>query len=172
VDKASLSTACFLGALGSCGDDSLDVAEQKPMITAPMRWLMIFTAIAVLLLTGCDRQVLQTVIAQVNLPNHDPNSVWLVHSDQCSADRIRPERYRNGLWIFSLTSTQGGVGVVTQELSLCYQDSDASPTRAWHSVHGGGAPLIVLSCDTNVPKSCALYMQQHAEGAWEEIQKR
>ena len=137
-----------------------------------MRWLVIVTAIAVLLLTGCDRQVSQTVVVQVNLANHRPDSLWIVQSDQCSADRIRPERYRNGLWIFNLASTQGGVGVVTQELSLCYQDANASPTRAWHSLHGGGAPLIVLSCDTSALEPCALYMQQHAEGAWEEIPKQ
>ena len=137
-----------------------------------MRWLMTVTAIAVLLLTGCDRQVLQTVVVQLDLANYGPDSLWLVQSDQCSAERIRPERYRNGLWIFSLASTQGGVGVVTQELSLCYQDAGAATTRAWHSLHGGGAPLIVLSCDTSAPESCALYMQQHAEGGWDEIPKR
>lgn len=137
-----------------------------------MRWLMIITTTVVLLLTGCDKQVLQTVVVQVNLAAHGPDAPWLVQSDQCSADRIRPERYRNGLWIFSLASTQGGVGVVTQELSLCYQAANGSPTRAWHSLHGGGAPLIVLSCDTSAPESCALYMQQHAEGPWEETPKQ
>lgn len=138
-----------------------------------MRWLMIVIATTVLLLGGCDRQVLQTVIVQINLANHGADSLWLVESDQCSASRIKPERYRNGLWIFSLESTQGGVGVMTQELSLCYQEADASsPTRAWHILHGGGAPFILLSCDTGAPESCALHMQRYAEGAWDELPKQ
>jgi len=67
-----------------------------------------------------------------------------------------------------LSSTRGGVGAVTQELALCYQGADNSPIKAWHSLHGGGAPLIVLSCDESASDACALYMEQHTEGTWEE----
>jgi len=137
-----------------------------------MRWLRVVFACALLLVSGCDRQIPQTVVVRRDVPSPSSDSLWLVESDQCTSERIRPERYRNGLWIFSLSSTRGGVGVVTQELSLCYQGAAASPIKAWHSLHGGGAPLIVLACDGTAPESCALYMEQHAEGVWEEFQGR
>lgn len=133
-----------------------------------MRWSVIAAVLLVSLLTACDRQVPQTVVVRASLDGPGPNSIWLVESDQCTSDRIRPELYRNGLWIFRLSSTRGGVGSVTQELTLCYQGADASPTKAWHSLHGGGAPLIVLSCGESAPDACALYMEQHTEGPWEE----
>lgn len=130
-----------------------------------MRWLMIVTAL-VSLLTACDRHVPQTVVVRASVANAGLDSLWLAEADQCTGDRITPVRYRDGLWIFSLSSTRGGVGAVTQELALCYQDTNASPIKLWHSLHGGGAPLIVLACSGGTPESCSLYMDRHAEGAW------
>lgn len=137
-----------------------------------MRWLTILAAFTALLLTACDTQVPQTVVVRADVANASLDSLWLVEADQCEGERIRPALYRNGLWIFSLSSTRGGVGAVTQELALCYQSTKASPTKAWHSLHGGGAPLIVLSCDESVPEACALYMDQHTEGTWVERPER
>lgn len=133
-----------------------------------MRWLIIAAVLLVPLLTACDTQVPQTIVVRASLANPSPNSLWLVESDQCTSAQIRPELYRNGLWIFRLSSTRGGVGAVTQELALCYKGTEASPIKAWHSLHGGGAPMIVLSCDDSASNACALYMEQHTEGPWEE----
>ena len=129
-----------------------------------MRWLTMGCFFLVLLLGACDRQVPQTVVVRADVSNATLDSLWLVEDDMCGSARITPGWYRDGLWIFSLSSTRGGVGVVTQELALCYQNAGAPPTKAWHSVHGGGAPLIVLSCGN--PESCGLYMDGHTEGAW------
>lgn len=137
-----------------------------------MRWLVIAVLFVLPLLSACDRQVPQTVVVRANVPNASLDSLWLVEADQCASEPITPGWYRNGLWIFSLTSTRGGVGAVTQELSLCYRSGDSRPVKAWHSLHGGGAPLIVLSCDGDVQSSCALYMEQHTEGAWAEPSKQ
>ena len=79
---------------------------------------------------------------------------------------MRPGWYRNGMWIFRISSTRGGVGVVTQELALCYQGDQGSATKMWHSLHGGGAPLLVLSCETDAKEACRLYQDGYAEGAW------
>lgn len=137
-----------------------------------MRCLMTMVVVfAALLLSACDTQVPQTVIVRANVSNATLESLWLVQADQCAGERIMPGWYRDGLWIFRLSSTRGGVGTVTQELALCYQGAEPSPITIWHSVHGGGAPLIVLSCDASVPSSCALYMEQHTEGAWDEPKK-
>ncbi len=136
-----------------------------------MRYALIATALMPLL-TACDSQVSQTVVVQANIANPAMNSLWLVEADQCTGKQIRPELYRNGLWIFSLSSTRGGIGVVTQELALCHQGAASSPpTKIWHILHGGGAPFIILSCDGTSRQSCALYMDRHAEGDWHELPK-
>lgn len=137
-----------------------------------MRWLIVVLAFVLPMLAACDRQVPQTVIVRAAIPNPSLTSVWLVEADQCANEPIAPGWYRNGLWIFKLESTRGGVGAVTQELALCYRGADGSPVKAWHSLHGGGAPLLVLSCDENVQQPCALFMDQHTDGAWEEPAKK
>jgi hypothetical protein len=130
-----------------------------------VRWLITVCAfLAPLSLAGCDRQVPQTVVVRASLPDPRLDSVWLVEGNECEGARIRSGWYRDGLWIFRLSSTRGGVGVVTQELALCQQNAGAPSIKAWHSVHGGGAPLIVLSCRNH--ESCALYMEGHTEGTW------
>ncbi len=121
------------------------------------------------LLSACHKQIPQTVIVRANAFTLDMNSLWLVESPQCTGKRIMPRLYRNGLWIFKLSSTRGGIGTVTQELTLCYQGTDSSPIKMWHSLQGGGSSLIVLSCgDETAQDSCGLYMDQHTQGTWEE----
>lgn len=122
-------------------------------------------ALALPLLAACDRQISQTVIVRANLENAGLDSLWLAEADQCSGERIKPGWYRDGLWIFRLLSTRGGVGVVTQELALCVNGA-AQPTKAWHSVHGGGAPLLVLSCVIGEPQPCRMYQDGYTEGVW------
>jgi len=133
-----------------------------------MRYLIIVAVLASSLLGACDAQIPQTVVVRANVASPGLDSLWLVEGNQCTGKRIGPGWYRDGLWIFRLSSTRGGVGAVTQELALCYSGTNAAPSRAWHSLHGGGAPLIVLSCDGGTPRSCALYMDQHTEGVWAE----
>lgn len=133
----------------------------------------IFAAIfTVSTLLGCDTQVPQTVVVRANFAGANPESFWLVESDRCDEEPINARWYRRELWIFGLSSTRGGLGVVTQELALCYKGSGTSPIVAWHGLHGGGAPLIVLSCDEGEGKPCALYMDQYTEGTWEGPRKR
>ena len=52
------------------------------------------------LLSACDRTVPQTVVVRVNLEGASGESVWLVESDDCSAQPIKAGWYRDGLWIF------------------------------------------------------------------------
>jgi hypothetical protein len=129
-----------------------------------MRWLTIGCLFLVPMLCACDRQVPQTVVVRADVTNASLDSLWLVEADECGRTRIAPGWYRDGLWIFRLSSTRGGVGAVTQELALCFQNAGAPPIKAWHSVHGGGAPVIVLSCSD--PESCGLYMNGQTEGLW------
>ena len=129
-----------------------------------MRWLLLVCAV---MLSACDKQVPQTVVVRADLANATLDSLWLIPADRCTGEPIKAGQYQNGLWIFSLSSTRGGVGVVTQELTLCRLDDSGKPVAAWHGLHGGGAPLIVLSCYADDSRRCALYMEQHAEGSWE-----
>lgn len=123
-------------------------------------------ALALPLLAACDRQIPQTVIARANVESAGLDSVWLVESDQCAGERIGPGWYRDGLWIFRLSTTRGGLGVVTQELALCVDGATAPPTKVWHSVHGGGAPLLVLSCVIGEPDPCRVYQDGYTRGVW------
>ena len=131
-----------------------------------MNCRIVFVALLVVLAAGCDSEVPQTVVVRSDVIAPDLGSMYLVEGRECSGKRTTPGWYRNGLWIFRLTSTRGGVGVVTQELALCYQVADASPVKLWDILHGGGAPLLVLSCDGPNQGSCALYMEGYTEGPW------
>lgn len=118
------------------------------------------------LLAGCDRQILQTVVVRADVENAGLDSLWLAEDDQCVAKLSKPGWYRDGLWIFNISTTRGGVGAVTQELSLCLNDTPAQATKVWHSVHGGGAPLLVLSCVIGDAEPCRMYQNGYTEGAW------
>jgi hypothetical protein len=115
---------------------------------------------------GCDQNIEQTLVARVNLLNADQDSLWLVESDICTDKRIQAGWYRDGLWIFRLSSTRGGLSVVTQELTLCKKNNVANPDKIWHSLHGGGEPLIVLSCIKNEKYSCLVYQEGYAPNMW------
>jgi len=117
-------------------------------------------------LGGCDQRVEQTLIARVNLPSPGAESLWLSESNDCAAKPISAGWYRDGLWIFRLSSTRGGVGAVTQELALCAKDAAGQPAKVWYSLHGGGAPLLVVSCVVGERNDCAMYQDGYAPGAW------
>jgi hypothetical protein len=120
----------------------------------------------VLLTVACDRRVEQTLVLRADIDNATQNSVWLTESNNCSASHIAPGWYRNGLWIFRLSSIRGGIGAVTQELTLCANNTSGATNTIWHSIHGGGAPLIVLSCIASEKSSCQMYQDGYTPGAW------
>ena len=132
------------------------------------RYFVIIIFLILSILQGCDRQIEQTVVVRANLESASLNSLWLVETDDCGSAPIRADWYRDGLWIFRASSTRGGVGVVTQELALCINDGHSSNTRVWHSIHGGGAPLIVLSCVLDEKNPCRMYEDGYTKGVWSE----
>lgn len=130
-------------------------------------------ALILAVLVGCDQRVEQTVVVRANVANPDAESLWLTESNSCSAATIKAGWYRDGLWIFRLSTTRGGVGTVTQELAVCARGDSATPAApAWHSVHGGGVPLIVLSCVLAEKNPCRMYQDGYTEGAWSEESER
>lgn len=125
-------------------------------------------ALALSVLVGCDKQVEQTVVVRADIANATTESLWLTEADNCSAQRLTAGWYRDGLWIFKLSSTRGAVGAVTQELAVCTNVPNVTTTPMWHSVHGGGAPLLVLSCVPNEKAPCRMYQDGYTKGAWSE----
>jgi hypothetical protein len=125
-----------------------------------------FILIVVLALQGCDQRVPQTLIVRANVAGASQDSIWVAESDNCIAEQVKPGWYRDGLWIFRLSTTRGGVGAVTQELALCARGNGEQPNRMWHSVFGGGAPLIVLSCVAGDKAPCRMYQDGYTPGAW------
>ena len=117
-------------------------------------------------LSGCDQRVGQTLIARANIPSSGAESLWLSESNDCAAKPISAGWYRDGLWIYRLSSKRGGMGAVTQELTLCAKDAAGQVTKVWHSLHGGGAPLLVVSCVLGEKNPCAMYQDGYAPGAW------
>lgn len=131
--------------------------------------MLFLSVMLVITLVSCDKQVRQTVVVRANVADASANSLWLTEADNCSAQRLSAGWYRDGVWIFNLSSTHGGVGVVTQELALCLHGANANAeVPAWHSVHGGGAPLIVLSCVMSESSPCQMYQDGYTRGAWSE----
>lgn len=126
-------------------------------------------AAVLMAVVGCDKQVQQTVVVRANVAGADGESLWLTEANNCSAPRVNAGWYRDGLWIFRVSSTRGGVGTVTQELAVCTHGEGATAASPmWHSVHGGGAPLIVLSCVSGEKAPCRMYQDGYTEGAWSE----
>lgn len=149
----------------------IPILSPRCIEARPMKMLRLSAACAVVLMTlvGCDKQVQQTVVVRANIASADVEALWLTEASNCSAPRIKAGWYRDGLWIFRLSSTRGGVGTVTQELAVCARGEGATAaTPTWHSVHGGGAPLIVLSCVLGEKDPCRMYQDGYTEGAWSE----
>jgi hypothetical protein len=119
-----------------------------------------------ILAQGCDRQIPQTVVVHADNSPPVPLTLRLVESNQCEDEGTSAGWSSNGLWIFRTTSIRGGVGAVTQELSICVGDSPATSNSVWHTIHGGGSPLLVLACDFGGTKSCKMYQDGYELGAW------
>ncbi len=103
-------------------------------------------------LQGCDKDVPQTIELTVAQQFADPGVTGLFSSLDCSGERI-PSVHANARIVFATTSIRGGIGVVTQELSVCVHDEE-SWRAVWSSRHGGGARLIRIDC-TALPEPCS-----------------
>ncbi len=123
---------------------------------------------AFFMMQACDKQVPQTVLVHAENPAPPSSALRLVESGECKDAGTAPGWSSNGLWIFNTSSIRGGVGAVTQELSICIGDVPATSNRAWHSIHGGGAPLLVLSCDFGEGGRCKMYQDGYDPGTWTE----
>ena len=63
----------------------------------------------------------------------------------CEGDYIDFTTDAGGRFRLQTESTQGGVGVVTQEIAICFEQV-GKWYPLWSTVTGGGAPKIVLAC--------------------------
>lgn len=98
-------------------------------------------------LVGCDREIPQQVIVRLPAEVAHSAEVVLFDSLECSGEAVALSANDPGVLRFKTESTRGGVGVVTQELSLCIR-ANGDWTRLWSSRHGGGATLIEVSCSS------------------------
>jgi len=78
-------------------------------------------AAASLVNTGCDREVAQIVTVDVAEWTPAPQAVRLYAAPECTGEFLIATNPSRGKFMFRTSSTKGGVGVVTQELSLCHE---------------------------------------------------
>ena len=103
--------------------------------------------ISALVLAACDRQIPQLVAGRFEPSfGQPPAVVALFEGEACTGPSIRSHVSPAGEFSFRLSSTRGGVGVVTQQLSLCGITAAGQVQPIWSSLHGGGATAIKLSC--------------------------
>lgn len=101
---------------------------------------------AALITAGCDKQVPQRILVNVAGWNSPPAVVRLHEASACTGTYREAARSAELTFTFDTTSTQGRIGVVTQDLTLCYSvGADWRPL--WSSRHGGGAKQIIVRCD-------------------------
>lgn len=103
-------------------------------------------AAIVLATTGCDEVVPQQVIVNVAGWRNAPKLLRLHEATECTGAYIEEARSAEMEFKFDTASTRGGVGVVTQDVALCYS-TDKDWRLLWSSRHGGGAKRIVVKCD-------------------------
>ena len=105
---------------------------------------LLVLALAAMTLPACDSEVAQvlTVTFEPSF-GQPPAAVVLVEGESCAGTPIRATVSSEGKFSFQLSSIRGGVGVVTQELSLC---APGAMEPIWQSRHGGGALAIALIC--------------------------
>lgn len=99
-------------------------------------------------LTGCDKQVPQEITGSISLgsgPMADTKLRLYASEKSCEGEYVESTTDTNGAFRFETESTRGGVGVVTQSIAICAEQSgDWKPL--WSIVTGGGAPRIILTC--------------------------
>lgn len=108
-------------------------------------WAMLAAAI-VLVMVGCDEVIPQQVIVNVAGWRGAPKLLRLHEATECTGPYREATRSAEMGFKFDTASTRGGIGVVTQDVALCYS-TDADWRLLWSSRHGGGAKRIVVKCD-------------------------
>lgn len=101
-----------------------------------------------LLLAACDSQVPQDVVGTLS-NGSEPAARVEVHlhlAETCDGPAEHTTTDESGGFSFKTESTSGGIGVVTQSLTLCINDPSGQK-MLWSSTHGGGASRITLKCN-------------------------
>lgn len=113
-----------------------------------IRYLQTLGVMALILsAVGCDKQIAQKVTVNVRDWTASPESMRLHAAIGCTGDYIEAARSEDKTFTFATSSTRGGIGVVTQEVALCFP-SDHEWRQLWSSRHGGGAKEILIKCDS------------------------
>lgn len=102
--------------------------------------------IVTLAMSSCDQTVPQQVIVNVASWEGAPKLLRLYGRVKCNGPYKEQARSTDLTFTFDTESTRGGVGVVTQDLALCYQ-AGSIWLPLWSSRHGGGAIRIVVECN-------------------------
>jgi len=112
------------------------------------RYLRILVVVvSIFFATGCDTLITQKVLVNVGDWVGPPESIRFHANIGCAGNYIEVMRSSDKTYAFTTDSIRGGVGVVTQELTLCFL-SDGEWRPFWSSRHGGGAKEILIKCDS------------------------
>lgn len=119
----------------------IQVNEVKTMV-----WLRSILIVVLIVVAGCDRRIQQVVLVDVSDWHEGPKAFRLHSIVDCSGEFLQAIRLSRTKFEFRTDSTKGGIGVVTQELSLCYE-VEGRWNQVWWSRHGGGARQIKIWCE-------------------------
>lgn len=103
-------------------------------------------------LGACDVQVPQEIYIDMG-DSIVGAEVSVFPGASCDGEALQGAGGTEGSWRFETDSTRGGVGVVTQQLTVCLKGGEASRI-IWTSLHGGGARRINLICDQYAVPAC------------------
>ena len=96
--------------------------------------------------SGCDQVVPQQVVVNVSAWKEAPQVLRLHEGTECKGPYKEQMRSTDLMFTFDTDSIRGGLGVVTQELGLCYKVL-STWVPLWASRHGGGAIRVVVRCE-------------------------
>ena len=101
-----------------------------------------------LVLVGCDKQVPQEITGSIAFGSGAvANTKLRLYASEktCEGQYVEAVTDATGGFRFQTESTRGGIGVVTQAIAICSEQSgDWKPV--WSTITGGGAPRIILTC--------------------------
>jgi hypothetical protein len=114
-------------------------------------------ALACLALTGCDKRKEQQVAVAVTRGGNPASGVEvrLYPQQQCQGTYEQGVLAADGTIAFSRTVEIGGVGVITDELSVCLA-VDGTWKPLFSSLHGPAPGRIDITCDlSKVERQCS-----------------